>query len=149
MVYVKGDLHFDTHQRLILGEDAVIFVAGNEDNERATGEITGSPGFVVLGSGCIIAKGDVTLNPMFLSSSGDPESTDFVLIYSLEGVTTLLPSGNFHGTVVGESAVTPQPNSVFRWTSAEGKGLNFPMGVLDIDNLPPAIGVMISSWEIK
>ena len=140
-VYVKGNLHFQPTPaiNIILGEQAVIFVEGN---------ITDTPQITVSGSGCIIAKGDITLSPMFSSDAGDPDDPDFVLILSLQGATTLQPLGNFHGTVAGHSSVTTQPNNVFRWTSAGGKGLNFPMGVTDIDNLPPTTGLHIHSWQI-
>ena len=141
-VYVKGNLHFNPTNEItiILGDQAVLFVDGTVTN---TSDLT------VSGSGCIIATGNITLNPMFSSGGGDPDDPDFVLILSLQGSTTLQPLGNFHGTVAGHSSVTTQPNNVFRWTGAGGKGLNFPMGVTDLDNLPPVTGLTVQSWLIE
>jgi len=98
----------------------------------------------VSGSGCIIAVGNVNFQPA-ITSGGD----DFVLVMSITGQTYFHPSGNFTGCIVGNTHVQLQPGCTINWISPEGKGLDFPMGIGDINELPPVTGVRIVSWEIS
>jgi len=82
----------------------------------------------------------------------DPES-DFVLVMSIEGTTTLRPSGTFYGCIAGNLAVDAQSGNnatIINSGLAEGQDLNFPMGVgYDPNELPPVTGMSILSWQIK
>ena len=98
----------------------------------------------IAGSGCIIAVGDIDFQPSI--ASGEDE---FVLVLSLEGEVAFQPSGNFTGCVAGNVHVQLQPGNEIYWTDPEGKGLNVPWGVGDIDELPPVTGTRIESWEIN
>jgi hypothetical protein len=117
----------------------------NEQTVFAEGNI-GFPSNVVTisGSGCIIAVGDINFQPS-IASDGD----DFVLVLSVEGEVSFQPSGNFTGCVAGNVHVQLQPGNEIYWTSPEGKGLNVPWGVGDINELPPVTGTRIESWEIE
>ena len=101
----------------------------------------------IIGSGCIIAVGDVYFAP-----KGDVGSeNDFVLVMSVEGTTTLRPSGTFYGCIAGNLCVDAQSGedaTIINSGLGEGQDLNFPMGVGDDDELPPLAGVNIESWEI-
>ena len=122
-VYVKGDLHFNGTPKIsvILREEAVLFVEGNITMDPSTPT---DDRLSISGSGCIIARNDIDLKPMVSSN----ETDDYVLVLSLEGHAHLLPMGAFQGTVASTSKVTVKPRNVLRWTSPEGKGINFPMG---------------------
>ena len=101
----------------------------------------------IIGSGCIIAVGDVYFAP-----KGDVGGEDdFVLVMSIEGATTLQPSGTFYGCIAGDISVEAKSGTdavIINTGLAEGKGLDFPMGVGDNDELPPITGLNIESWEV-
>lgn len=88
----------------------------------------------IIGSGCIIAVGDIYFAP-----DGDVGSeSDFVFVMSVTGTTTLNPSGNFFGSIAGDADVTLQPGCYLEWNSLGGEGnLNFP----------PDVGVVGGSTE--
>jgi hypothetical protein len=139
-VYVTGDLEFrqsgSSHNYTVDLNKQTIFVEGE----------IGFPSNVVSisGSGCIIARYDIDFHPS-IASEGD----EFVLVLSLEGMVDFQPTGDFTGCVAGNVHVQLQPNSEINWITPEGKGLNVPWGVGDLDELPPVTGSRIESWEIS
>jgi len=138
-VYVTGDLEFEEP-----GASSNYTVNLNGNTIFVEGSITFPPHFVsISGSGCIIAVGDIYFQPSIVSGEDD-----FVLVMSIEGTVEFHPSGDFTGCVAGNVHVQLQPNSELNWISPEGKGLDFPMGAGDGDELPPVAGVSIVSWEV-
>lgn len=138
-VYVTGDLEFQqsgSHNYTVNLNGNTIFVEGEIKfpSHRVS----------ISGSGCIIAVGDIYFQPS-IASEGD----DFVLVMSIAGEVNFNPSGDFTGCVAGNVHVQLQPNNELYWISPEGKGLDFPMGVGDDDELPPVTGMSILSWQIK
>jgi len=102
----------------------------------------------IIGPGCIIAVGDVYFAP-----KGDVGSEDaFVLGMSIEGTTTLQPSGTFYGCIAGNLCVDAKSGedaTIINNGLGEGQDLNFPMGIGDDPNeLPLITGVSIYSWEV-
>ena len=101
----------------------------------------------IIGSGCIIAVGDIDFAP-----KGEVGGEDnFVLVMSIEGTTTLHPSGIFYGCIAGNLAVDVQSGTnatIINYGLAEGEDLNFPMGAGDGDELPPINTMRIESWEV-
>jgi hypothetical protein len=101
----------------------------------------------IVGSGCIIAIGDVYFAP-----KGDVGGEDeFVLVMSVAGTTKLQPSGIFYGCIAGDLFVDVQSGknaTIINNGLAEGEDLNFPMGVGGSDELPPVIGTDIVSWKV-
>ena len=79
----------------------------------------------IIGSGCIIAVGDVYFAP-----DGDVGSPgDFVLIMSVTGTVTLRPSGTFYGAIVGKDTVMEQSGVNASITSTGySEGIDFPIG---------------------
>jgi len=102
----------------------------------------------IVGSGCIIAVGDVYFAPKGEVGGED----EFVLIMSVEGTTTLRPSGTFYGCVAGDLSVYVQSGdnaTIINSGLAEGQDLNFPMGTgNDPNELPPIMKMSIESWEV-
>jgi hypothetical protein len=139
-IYVDGNLEFiqpgASHNYSIDLDGHTIFVAG--DFTLASTSIS------VVGSGCIIAVGDINFQPNIVG-----EGDDFVLVMSITGETFVHPSGDFTGCIVGDAHVQLQPGSTISWISPEGKGLDVPLGVGDDDRLPPVTGLGIESWEIS
>ena len=144
-VYVdNGDLNFNpagSHNYTIDLSGETIFVDG---------EIYFAPDTVtVTGSGCIIARGDITFQPS-ISSSAD----DFLLVMSIEGKVTFQPSSDMTGSVVGnvEVDVSPDhPKSEFSisWIPWQGQELNFP-GVNETSPEDLLVtSLRIESWEIN
>ena len=137
-VYVTGDVEFsqsgashnytiDLNGHTIFAEGAISFPSN----------VVG-----ISGPGCIIAVGDIDFQP---SIAGE----DFVLVMSIEGVVDFQPSGDFTGCVAGNAHVQLQPNCTIHWISPEGKGLDFPMGEVNEDELPPIMELRIQSWEVS
>ena len=95
----------------------------------------------IIGSGCIIAVGDIQFKPTLNCSP-----TDYVLVMSIEGKTYMQPNGDFYGTLAGSSEVWIQ-NGDAHWTDyseVEG-GLNFPMST---EGFTP-VNYSIASWEVN
>ncbi len=123
-----------------------IFVASNSKGSGNEALQIGDK-CTIIGSGCIIAVGDVYFAP-----KGDVGSEDdFVLVMSIEGTTTLRPTGTYYGCIAGDLSVDVQSghDATITHTSPEGKGLNIPWGAVDIGKLPPVTGLRIESWEIN
>ena len=98
----------------------------------------------IIGSGCIIAIGDVYVAPR-----GDVGSeSDFVFIMSVIGTTTLNPGGDFNGSIAGTADVTLQPGCSLIWNSVGREGtLNFPEG-------PGVLGsstedMVLDGWDVS
>jgi len=145
-VYVTGDLQVGvTNKDFTLNlNNQTIFVEGKGASAKSI-EIKDK--CTIIGTGCIIALGDVYFAP-----NGDAGSEDdFVLIMSVDGTTTLQPSGTFYGCIAGNVCVEVKSgnNATITHTSPEGKSLDFPMGVIDVNELPPVTGVSVLSWEIS
>jgi len=111
----------------------------NNQTIYAGGSILLSPGCTTIGSGCVIAAGDVDYQP---NISGD----DFVFLMSLEGVVTLQPGNDFYGSIAGECEVNLWPGTSLIWTDPPIDSLNFPPS-----GSGPGMGVFwgIRSWEIS
>ena len=136
-VYVAGDLEFrqsGSHGYTINLNGQTIFAEG--------GIYFPSHRVSILGSGCIIAVGDVYFHPG-IASGGD----DFVLVLSIEGEVDFQPSGDFTGCVAGNTHVQLQPGCTINWIDPEGKVINFPMG--GGNNQSSTSGLRIDSWEVS
>jgi len=139
-VYVTGDLQF-----LQPSEGRNYTIDLNGQTIFVEGSVYFAPQYIaVSGSGCIIAVGNVNFQPSIAS-----EADDFVLVMSITGETVSHPSGDFTGCIVGDTHVQLQPSCAIDWISPEGKGLHFPMGVGDGNELPPVTDVSILCWEIS
>jgi len=148
-VYITGDtLIGATEKEFTLDLNGqTIFVASNSVKPPKEALYIGVQ-CNIIGPGCIIAVGDVYFAP-----KGDVGSeNDFVLVMSVEGTTTLQPSGTFYGCIAGNLCVDAKSGedaTIINSGLGEGQDLNFPMGIGDDPNeLPPVIGTSIYSWEV-
>jgi len=135
-IYVKGNLNFNP--------TPTININLNKQTIFAEGEIHVNPGVTLYGSGCIIAIGYIDFQPSIASAEDE-----FVLVMSITDVVWFHPNGDFTGCIAGDAHVELSPGGTINWISPEDKGLDFPMGVGDDDELPPVTEVSIESWEIK
>ena len=116
-VYVVGDLNIGGAKDFTLDLDGqTIYVEGNID---------AGVSLTILGSGCIIAEGDIVFKPKVESGTDA-----FVLIMSVneDSTSTILPQGSLNGAVVGNAWVDLQPGNTLTWTNPFDKDLNFPNG---------------------
>ncbi|MFC2042201.1 hypothetical protein ACFLTV_01685 [Chloroflexota bacterium] len=133
-VFVEGNLDISpTPSCTIYLNGQTIFVRG---------DITVLPDTAILGSGCIIAIGNIDFQP---SMTGD----DYILLWSLKGEVWLHPGDVFTGSVVGATMVDLQPNTVINYPE-EGPpdGFNFP-GYDDDPGYGFGYDLTIETWEIK
>jgi len=144
-VYVKGDLEIGNtgHNFTLNLNGQTIFVESASADPQKAIEIGGK--CTIIGSGCIIAVGDVYFAP-----DGDVGSeNDFILILSVEGTTTLQPSGTFNGCVAGDVCVEVKSgvDATINWTDPNEHNLNFPMG--DDNEEPWIAAISLASWQIS
>ena len=119
IVYVAGDLAIgQTNQdfRLNLNGQTIYVEGAVRIGDKCT----------ILGSGCIIAEGDIFFMP-YIESGAD----DFVFVMSVGGTSWMQPHGDFYGSMAGKVEVWPQPdhpNLTLTWTDPRESDLNFPDG---------------------
>jgi hypothetical protein len=135
-----GDLTLDLNGQTIFVASAT---AGSHQALSVGGKCS------IVGPGCVIAVGDVYFAP-----KGDVGSEDgFVLVMSVDGTTTLQPSGTFYGCVAGNLAVDVQSGKdaiIINNGLGERQDLNFPSGVGDDPNQSPVItSVQVESWDVS
>lgn len=137
-VYVTGDtLIGKTGKDMNLDLNGhTIFVASNSSDPQKALWIGGQ--VTILGSGIIIAIGDIYFEPKTEAGVTDP-----IFIMSVDGTTTIQPAGDFYGSIAGSIELDLQPNT----------SVNYPVGEDWYENLNFLIGVQdlifhIFSWEV-
>jgi len=116
-IYVPGNLTFTqsgSKTYVLNMNNQTLFVGGDINMPSKCIDI--------IGSGCIIARHNILFQPG--TEAGSP--SDYVLVLSLEGNTTMQPSGNFYGSLVGSSTVELQPGGYIKYTDPYSHDLNFP-----------------------
>jgi len=137
-VYITGDTDIGvTQQDFTLDLNGhTIFVASNSSNPQKALSIGGK--CTVIGSGIIIAVGDIYFAPKTEAGVTDP-----IFIMSVDGTTQVQPVGDFYGSIAGSVEIDLQPNT----------SVNYPVGEDWYDNLNFLVGVKmlifhIASWEV-
>jgi len=117
-VYVNGNLSF----KVPVGQGLTLDLNGK--TIYVTGTIGTGTGLRIMGSGCIIAVGNITFQPHMLSGE-----SDFVFVMSVNGFTNFLPQESFNGSLAGNSYVDLKPNCSLTW-SEPSSGLNVPLSLM-------------------
>jgi len=137
-IYITGDtLIGTTGKDFTLDLDGhTIFVASDSADPQKALSIGGQ--CTIIGSGIIIAVGDIYFQPKVPVGVTDP-----IFIMSVEGETLLQPNGDFYGSIAGSVEVKLQP----------GTSVNYPVDSDWYDNLNFLIGIRmlifhIASWEV-
>jgi hypothetical protein len=145
-VYITGNLEVGTQKNefTLNLNGQTIFVASDSTGSGHEALKIGDK-CTIIGSGCIIAVGDVYCAPKGNVGS----ENDFVLVMSIDGTATVQPSGTFYGCIAGDLSVDVKSgdNATIIHTDPEGIGLNFP-GMEGGENPPPINVMSIESWEI-
>ena len=116
MLYIKGNLDFLP--------TPTIYLNLNGQTIFAEGAISMGPDVNIIGSGCIVAVGDIDFQPTIPAGSED----NCIVTMSIEGQTWLKPTGDYYGCVIGNSNVDLQPGYSLNYVDPEGYGLIFPQG---------------------
>jgi hypothetical protein len=141
-IYVEGNLKFNTPTKpyTIDLNGQTIFVHGTEGADWAIDFPSNS--VIIMGSGCIIADGNIRFMPGMADQEGE-----YVLVMSMSGETYMKPGGDFYGSLVG-SAEVDMSNSSLTWTDPQDEDLNFPG--LEIGGVVPSTGAgTILSYTIS
>ena len=137
-VYITGDTLITPNKEMTLNLNGhTIFVASDSADPQKALSIGGK--CTVVGSGIIIAVGDIYFQPKIPVGVNDP-----IFIMSVEGETLLQPNGDFYGSIAGSVEVQLQP----------GASVNYPVGEDWYDNLNFLVGVKmlifhIASWDVN
>jgi hypothetical protein len=115
-VYVAGNLDIGQTNR-----DFTLDL--NNQTLFAEGVIDFGGKTTIIGSGVIVALGDVFFLPKI-----ETTEDDFVFIMSVAGTMDLQPIGDYHGSVAGDVDVTLQPGNDLTWHIPPVELLNFPSG---------------------
>ena len=128
-LYITGNTEFGGAKDWTLNMNGqTIFVESDVTGGGTSGTAFWLGGKVTLtGSGCIIAVGDINFEPQM-----DCSPDDYILVLSVEGQTWMHPSGDFYGTLAGNSEVFIQNGDAY-WTDPDTDGdgvpdVNFPGG---------------------
>jgi len=115
-IYVKGSLDFKPHS----GQNIDL----NNSTIFAEASIYTWPKITLTGSGCIIAKEDITFHP---SMEGNPD--DFVFVLAIQGTVHFQPAhGTFYGSLAGNLNVNLWGDTGLVWHPLpEGVDINFPI----------------------
>jgi len=115
-VYVTGDLNIATTENNFILDlnNQTIYCEGNI--------VVGPHKPIIVGSGCIIAIGNIKFQPG--GNVGSPD--DFVFIMSIEGTVTLQPGGSFYGAVAGDADIILQPGNTLTLIDPGEGEINFP-----------------------
>jgi Tfp pilus assembly protein PilX len=136
-LYVTGNLNLDG-----VGTPNYYTIDLNKNTILVGGAITfPANGVSITGSGCIIAVGNINFLP---GTESSPD--DFVLLLSLTGDVTLLPSsGTFYGSIAGASVQSDVTTKVeIVWQPVSEGGINFPT-----EGYETVKTATISSWEVS
>lgn len=138
-VYVTGDtLIGATGKDFTLDlNDHTIFVASNSSDPKKALWIGGK--CTVIGSGVIIAIGDIYFEPNTEAGVTDP-----IFVMSILGTTNVQPGGDFFGAIAGNVEIQLQPGTSINYPENEGwyDNLNFLIGV-------KKLVYSIASWELS
>jgi len=128
-IYVTGDLEIGQHNQdftLNLNHHT-IFVEGTREIDPKDGEeydtIKLDGKCTIAGSGAMIALGNIDFGPKIQTGE-----EDFVFLMSVEGMTTLNPMNDFHGSIGGNAKVALFPGTNLIWIDPADAGCEFPEG---------------------
>ena len=138
-LYITGQAVFGGNRDFTINMNGqTIFIESDVTGGGAPGTACLIDGEVTfMGSGCIIAVGDINFQPQM-----DASPTDYVLIMSLIGQTWMHPLGDFYGTLAGYTEVFIQ-NGQANWNPPPDD-LNFPGGGGGVSGMIWGI----HSWDI-
>ena len=144
-VYITGDTLIGKNGKdnmiLDLNGHTIFVVSNSSDPQKALwigGKVT------IEGPGVIIAVGDIYFGPKMEAGMTEP-----IFILSVDGTTTLKPSGSFYGAVAGSVDVEVYSGKDPAITYPEGEGwyegFNFPIDDIQDQQLVYSI----YSWEVS
>ena len=138
-IFITGDTTIEPTQNLIIDLNGhTIFVESDSQKPPKEALYIKGPKVTIIGPGTIIAVGDVHFEPDIPAGMTDP-----LFIMSVEGTTTLMPGGDFYGSVAGSVEVELYP----------GTSLNYPEEGFEDLNFPGCSGAQlvysIASWDIN
>jgi hypothetical protein len=118
--------------------DQTIFVASNSTGSGQEALKIGDK-CTVIGSGVIIAIGDIYFKPNTEAGVTDP-----IFVMSVVGTSLVQPGGNFYGAIAGSVEIDLQPGTSINYPTEEGwyDDLNFLTGVRKLV-------YSIASWEVS
>lgn len=119
-IFVVGDL--------TIGGAKEFTLHMNKQTIFVIGDVVIDQDVTLAGHGCVIASGDVYVQPKMYSGAELPPDFEntFMFIMSINGTVTLQPQGDYYGSVAGNVEVGMQPGADIQWNGPE-PGLNFPI----------------------
>jgi len=137
--YITGETTIVPTTDLIIDLNGqTIFVESDSTKPPKEALYLKGPKVTIIGSGVIIAVGDIYFEPNTPVGVNDP-----IFVMSVEGTTNVQPGGDFYGAIAGSIEVDLQPGTSINYPENAGwyEDLNFLMGVQELI-------FHIFSWEV-
>jgi len=137
--YITGKTKIEPNSNLVIDLNGeTIFVESDATKPPKEALYIKAPKITLIGSGCIIAVGDIYFEPNTPAGVTDP-----IFVMSVEGLTNVQPGGDFYGSIAGSVEVDLQP----------GTSINYPTDADWYEDLNFLLGIRmlifhIFSWEV-
>ena len=138
-VYITGETTIEPNSNLVIDLNGqTIFVESDSQKPPKEALYIKAPRISLIGSGIIIAVGDIYFEPNTPVGVADP-----IFVMSVDGLTNVQPGGDFYGSIAGSIEVDLQP----------GTSINYPQDADWYEELNFLIGIKklifhIFSWEV-
>jgi hypothetical protein len=138
-VYVTGLTTVEPNSDLVIDLNGqTLFIESDSTKPPKEALYIKAPKITLIGSGIIIAVGDIYFEPNTPAGVTDP-----VFVMSVDGLTNVQPGGDFYGSIAGSIEIDLQP----------GTSINYPTDPDWYEDLNFLLGVKmlifhIFSWEV-
>jgi hypothetical protein len=138
-VYITGDTNIEPNANLVIDLNGqTLFVESDSKKPPKEALYIKAPKITLIGSGIIVAVGDIYFEPNTPAGVTDP-----IFVMSVEGITNVQPGGDFYGSIAGSIEVDLQP----------GTSINYPTDPDWYEDFNFLIGIQmlifhIASWEV-
>ena len=138
-VYITGLTTVEPNSDLVIDLNGhSIFVESDAQKPPKEALYIKAPKITLIGSGIIIAIGDIYFEPNTPAGVTDP-----IFVMSVQGITNVQPGGDFYGSIAGSVEVDLQPGTSINYPTDPNwyEDLNFLLGI-------KMLVFHIFSWEV-
>jgi len=138
-VYITGKTEIEPNSDLVIDLNGqTIFVESDATKPPKEALYIKAPKITLIGSGIILAVGDIYFEPNTPAGVTDP-----IFVMSVEGITNVQPGGDFYGSIAGSVEIDLGPHTSINYPTDPDwyEELNFLLGIR-------MLIFHIFSWEV-